>query len=109
MAWIVILVALPAALAILPVETIESGPRVCLFYNLTGHPCLGCGMTRAVASALHGDFMAAYRFNPRIVVAGPLLMLLWIKTIKDTIVMIQTHDQSSATSPADQTPGGIGT
>jgi hypothetical protein len=36
---------------------------VCLFHQLTGLNCPGCGMTRAMYALLHGDFLTALRDN----------------------------------------------
>ena len=41
----------------------------CVFHDLTGHPCLTCGMTRSAIRFFHGDFIAALRWNPLIFVA----------------------------------------
>lgn len=38
-------------------------PR-CLFRTLTGWDCPGCGSARALHALLHGDFAAAWAFNP---------------------------------------------
>jgi len=38
----------------------------CLFTLLTGHHCLGCGLSRALWSLVQGDFSGAYRYNPAI-------------------------------------------
>jgi Protein of unknown function (DUF2752) len=43
-------------------------PR-CLFHDLTGLPCLTCGMTRCAIQFFHGQFLAALRWNPLIFVA----------------------------------------
>lgn len=50
--------------------------EVCAFKHLTGRPCLGCGMTRALCHALHGDWAQSLSYHP----AGPLLaatLLVW--------------------------------
>ena len=36
----------------------------CLFANVTGLPCPGCGMTRAVGALIRGDWSAAVQFHP---------------------------------------------
>lgn len=36
----------------------------CVFAEVTGLPCPGCGMTRATAAMLKGDWTAALRFHP---------------------------------------------
>ena len=37
--------------------------RVCPFLMLTGYPCPGCGMTRALLCTLTGRFMEAVTYN----------------------------------------------
>jgi Protein of unknown function (DUF2752) len=43
-------------------------PR-CAFHDMTGLPCLTCGMTRSAIQFFHGHFLAALRWNP-LVLAG---------------------------------------
>ena len=43
-------------------------PR-CPFLALTGLPCLTCGATRSTIAFVHGDFLAALRWNPLAFVA----------------------------------------
>ncbi len=40
-------------------------PR-CVFHELTGLPCVTCGMTRSAIQFFHGNFLAALRWNPLI-------------------------------------------
>ncbi|MGE5487340.1 MAG: DUF2752 domain-containing protein [bacterium] len=63
-----------AVLAILPQEMASAGPQICLFKNLLGIECFGCGMTRAIAAALHGNFDAALALNPLVAAALPILI-----------------------------------
>ena len=39
---------------------------VCIFHELTGLPCLTCGMTRCAIQFFHGHFVAALKWNPLI-------------------------------------------
>jgi Protein of unknown function (DUF2752) len=39
-------------------------PFFCPFKALTGIPCPGCGMTRAILSITKGDFQGAIGYNP---------------------------------------------
>ncbi len=52
------------------------GIVVCPMKRVTGIPCPGCGMTRAVRLLLHGDFAGATRMHPLVWVVIPLLAVL---------------------------------
>jgi hypothetical protein len=53
-------------------------PATCWFRLATGLPCAGCGMTRAVVLALHGEPRAAWQAHP---FALPLLGLAGLQLI----------------------------
>jgi len=53
-------------------------PR-CPLFALTGLQCAGCGTLRALYCILHGDFVRAFTFNPILVFALPLMLVLSIK------------------------------
>jgi hypothetical protein len=38
-------------------------PDTCSFKNLTGLPCPGCGLTRSIVAAMHGDFRASLMYH----------------------------------------------
>src|SRR5438094_4766335 len=38
-------------------------PR-CVFHELTGLPCMTCGMTRCAIQFFHGNFLTALKWNP---------------------------------------------
>lgn len=63
-----------SVLAFTPEDVRASAPAVCLFRNLLGWECFGCGMTRAIAATLHGDPEAAWNLNRGVVVALPVLL-----------------------------------
>ena len=43
-------------------------PR-CAFHDVTGLPCVTCGMTRSAIQFFHGNFLSALRWNPLVFVA----------------------------------------
>jgi len=49
------------------------GHYQCPFLYLTGLPCAGCGMTRAIFAFFHGEFAVAIRYNA----IFPLYLLIW--------------------------------
>lgn len=54
-------------------------PHSCLFNNLTGIPCPGCGLTRSLTSAVHGDFAGSFSHHRlgMVVLAYALLQLIF--------------------------------
>jgi hypothetical protein len=38
-------------------------PHTCVFKNLTGRPCPGCGLTRSIVAAAHGDVTQSFHFH----------------------------------------------
>ncbi len=46
----------------------------CVIHSLTGLPCPGCGLTRALLAALRGDLATAWRLHPLFWLA-PLILL----------------------------------
>lgn len=68
-------------LATIPTELIERGPVVCVFKNLIGIECFGCGMTRALSSILHGNLVAAISYNKLVVIVFLLLCFILLKDV----------------------------
>jgi hypothetical protein len=68
-------------LSIIPFEFIEGGPTICVFKNILGIECPGCGMTRAFSYMLHGDLIAAVSYNRLVVIVFPLFCLVLIREI----------------------------
>ena len=42
----------------------------CVFYELTGFYCPGCGSGRAVYAILHGSLRESFRYNPMLYILG---------------------------------------
>ena len=78
---LLILVLIPAVLYAIPLENICNGNTICIFKNLFGVECWGCGITRAIFSALHFHFYDAWEYNPLFVVVLPLLLFLWLRAV----------------------------
>jgi hypothetical protein len=75
------LIILPAVLYVIPLEWLKNQNSICLFKNITGHECFGCGMTRAVLSAIHLHFADAFQFNNLYLIVLPILIYVWTKNI----------------------------
>lgn len=58
-------------------DPIEGGQLLpCLFHQLTGLYCIGCGATRAMSALLRGDLAAAFSYNAFLLIWLP--WLAWI-------------------------------
>jgi len=53
-----------------------AGVPVCLFRALSGLPCPGCGLTRALSSLLDGRAAAAFAYHPFVFILLPLFVLM---------------------------------
>jgi uncharacterized protein DUF2752 len=49
---------------------------LCLWHRLTGHPCLGCGLTRSICHLMHGDVGGSLALHPLGVAAAALMVAL---------------------------------
>ena len=82
--WFGLLSAVLAASVCLPLPgaTGQIGhlPSVCPFYNLTGLPCPGCGLTRAFVCLGHGRFWEALHWHPLAALVYALFVFLWLRT-----------------------------
>lgn len=76
---IVLLLIIPLILSQITISQLSKAPSLCIYKNITGKDCWGCGTTRAIVSLFQLDFSLAYQYNKRIVIIFPLLLYLWIK------------------------------
>lgn len=67
-------VGIPLGILFLAVYALLFGKTPsCMFYELTGLLCAGCGSGRFMLALLHLDFYAAFRYNPLLFVSFPLI------------------------------------
>jgi hypothetical protein len=70
----------PVILYLIPLDWIKDQHSICIYKNITGNECIGCGMTRAILSVIHFQFENAYYYNKLIIIVFPLLVYIWIKS-----------------------------
>ena len=78
---LVMLLMLPVLLMLLPVDFFDRGRSICIYTNITGKNCYGCGMTRALMHILHFDFTAAWAYNKLAFAVFPLIALFYLKWV----------------------------
>jgi hypothetical protein len=91
-----IVIFAPVVLFFIPVAWLNQQHSICLYKNITGHDCYGCGMTRAVLSVLHFDFGTAFYYNKMVVIVFPLLVYVWGKKIVKLIKELKNSNLKRA-------------
>ena len=66
-------------------------PLICVFHEVTGLYCPGCGAGRACYSILHGQFLEAICYNPLMTVLLPLIGLYIAARMVDWVVTGGNH------------------
>ena len=66
-------------------------PLICVFHEVTGLYCPGCGAGRACYSILHGQFLEAFCYNPLMTVLLPLIGLYIAARLVDWVVTGGNH------------------
>ncbi len=84
----VVLIFAAVVFFVVPTAFFQDGHSLCLFQNLFGVECPGCGMTRALSALGHGDYLAALQFNSLVLVVAPLLLFVFLRTILEELAEI---------------------
>ena len=71
------------ALRLIPLSATES-VSLCIIYHLTGQRCPGCGMTRAFANLLRGNWERALDYN----IFSPAVFLLVLILLADELLSL---------------------
>ncbi|MDD4576477.1 MAG: DUF2752 domain-containing protein [Bacteroidales bacterium] len=55
----------------------------CVYKNLTGYPCPGCGMTRSTISLFKGNIIDSFFYNPLAIVVNIMVLVAFVWMIVD--------------------------
>lgn len=86
-----IILIVPFILWLLPANFFDTGQSICISKLLMDRDCPGCGLTRAVQHAMHGEFILAFGFNKVIIVLMPLFVFIYLRLVRDTIRGVKTR------------------
>ena len=84
-----VLFLLPFISSFLSLDKLEGRHSICLFKNLFGIECYGCGITKAVIASIQLDFIRAFEYNKLIIVVMPLMVYLWINEIVKSVKVLK--------------------
>jgi Protein of unknown function (DUF2752) len=73
---------LPICFFLIPTSWLEKHPPPCLSRILFGVRCPGCGMSRAMSCAVHGNLKKALHYNKLVVIVFPLLVYEWWQEVQ---------------------------
>ena len=71
----------------IPLEFIE-GRSFCIFYNLFGIICIGCGITRGLFNIINLNFSEAYSYNPLSFLWFLIFLLIFIQDLSKIIKLL---------------------
>ncbi len=77
----VLLAAIPFLLRRINYTVPDDAFSFCLFKNITGENCCGCGTLRGISALLHLDFMSMIRLNHLNIITIPLLVYVYLKQV----------------------------
>lgn len=63
-------------------DQLNNLPSICIFNNIFGKECLGCGTIRALWLILHGNFAEAFEMNQLIYVYIIIGLFIFLKKLK---------------------------
>lgn len=78
---IILLLILPILIWNIDYHATNEHFTLCLFRNITGRDCYGCGVLRGLSAALHLNFYAAIQLNKLNLLTLPLLFAIYGKEL----------------------------
>ena len=78
---ILLLLSIPLIVLNNNIFGITTGSTTCIFNNILGINCFGCGITHAVIEAVNGNFVQSINYNFNVIIVFPVLIFLWCKQL----------------------------
>ena len=78
---IILLLSIPIITLIMSFSKIDNGQTICLFNNILGIDCAGCGITKSIICAIKGEFQQSIQYNFNVIIILPLLLFIWMKQL----------------------------
>ena len=70
-----------STILILFISSYKYDITICLYKNITGNDCYGCGMTRAILSIITLNVKEGIYYNWKVIILLPILMTILYKKI----------------------------
>ena len=72
---------------------------ICMFHNITGYPCPGCGTVRGLKYFFHLDFYNALMMNPLAVIIGVYMVVCLVWSTIDHVRGSDSFDRLTSFKP----------
>ena len=72
----------PLLLSVLPLRFILYGKSICIWKNILGIDCIGCGITKSILLVFHLEFSKAYEYNKLVFIVFIFSIFLFISDFK---------------------------
>tara|TARA_B110000014_G_C19838495_1_gene434702 strand:+ start:308 stop:616 length:309 start_codon:yes stop_codon:yes gene_type:complete len=59
----------------------QSEISICLFKNITGTACIGCGMTSAIVSFYKLQIVDGINYNWKVIIVAPLIISIFMRRL----------------------------
>ena len=91
----ILFLAIPIAIWLVNYQSTDNDFSFCVFKNLFGIKCYGCGLTRGLSAMLHLDLKRMYELNKLNIITIPLLSFLYVKEVHK----LYSKQKNSAINP----------
>ncbi|MEE0804568.1 MAG: DUF2752 domain-containing protein [Prevotellamassilia sp.] len=95
--FVLMLVLAVLAMLYLGAPGSESWWLKCPMYQITGWQCPLCGLQRAVHALLHGDLLAAWRYNPALWLLLPYVAVWLLGCCSERVVRSRVYAWCTST------------
>ena len=79
--FIILLLTIPIIIWFIDYNANDNGFSFCLFKNIFGIKCYGCGVARGLSALLHLNFQRVYELNKLNIISIPILIYLYLKLL----------------------------
>ena len=98
---LVVIVATPLVLLLLPANFFDDGKTICLSQLLLNTECPGCGLTRACMHLIHFELEEAYAYNMMSLVIFPMLAIVWVQWFLKELRLFRRYRLAFAANAAE--------
>ncbi len=78
---LVLFLIIPIIFWLINYKSVDNDFSFCLFKNIWGIKCYGCGLSRGISAVLHLKLEEAYKLNRINLISIPIIFIIYIKSL----------------------------